>query len=292
MPGPRRQSTVHQLPPGEPMGEGELGIGAYFAPQPEHGLMSWEHIQQVVAQDDLDYLIRHPDCENRYIAWGKGIREHYGGLENYICQVRLGWEKSDGLLSTDRINGVPVEKGDGLLCNSSDGADVDPRSFFSDEVAIDTNLVKMIPNDWPYAMPAECGHSVIWCKVPILDKVLFAGKDTPFPAGPVREAVYKAVEIDGIRGLSGNERRIASVGHKTKGLLAESAEVKSWMRETMGGGMSADGNLALVAERAQAWAGRFIDKYVKAQWPEQDWETAYFCNPPHLRTVPGLSHFQ
>lgn len=47
-----------------------------------------------------------------------------------------------------------------------------------------------------------------------------------------------------------------------------------------------------LAERAHAWAGRFVHAYVRRVWDEAQWETAWFCNPPHLRTVPGLSHFQ
>ena len=47
-----------------------------------------------------------------------------------------------------------------------------------------------------------------------------------------------------------------------------------------------------LAERAHAWAGRFVQAYVRRVWDEAQWETAWFCNPPHLRTVPGLSHFQ
>jgi hypothetical protein len=280
----RRQSTVHVLPPGDPMGEGELGIGAYFAPLPEHELMSWEHIQRVVAQDNLDYLIRHPDCEKRYIAWGKGIRGHYGGLENYIRQVRLDWKDDDDITKQVGTNGVSE--------HIEEVENVDPTSYFSDVVSKDTNLFKTIPNDWPYAMPAECGHSVVWCKRPVLDKLLFAGKDTPFPKGPVREAIYAAIDFDGIRGLSGNEKHIAPLGFKTRDNLKSSPEVMAWMKETSIGTQSQEEEIAELAIKAQTWAGRFIDQFVKLHWPERDWETAYFCNPPHLRTVPGLSHFQ
>ena len=48
-----------------------------------------------------------------------------------------------------------------------------------------------------------------------------------------------------------------------------------------------------LASRAQAWAGRYVSAYVEQRWPPKDgWECAWFCNPPHLRTVPSLSHFQ
>lgn len=281
-PQKRRGSTVHVLPPGSPSGKGDLGIGAYFAPRPEHGLMTWDHIQRVVAQDDLDFLIRHSDCETRYLAWGEGIRKHYGGLESYIRQIRLDWKEEDEDETAMRGSD---------MANVNDDIEVDSRTYFSDTVAEDPNLVKTIPNDWPYAMPAECGHSVVWCKRPILDKVLFAGKETPFPRGPIREAIFAAINHDGIRGLTGTERRIQSLGFRTREFLKESPEAMAWMKETAINNQSEEQQINDLAEKAQIWAGRFIDTFVKKHWPEKDWETAYFCNPPHLRTVPGLSHF-
>jgi hypothetical protein len=274
---------VHVLPPGDPMGKGELGIGAYFAPQPDHELMTWDHIQRVVAQDDLDFLIRHKDCETRYIAWGDGIRKHYGGLEKYMRVVRLDWEEDndENLAPANGTNGSNIH-------NVNDDADADPKSYFSDVVAKDPNLVKTIPNDWPYAMPAECGHWVVWCKRPILDMALFSARDTPFPKGPIREAVFAAITYDGIRGLTGNSKQIQPLGYKTRNFLKDSSETLAWIKENNDGIQSQEEQICDLAEKAQTWAGRFIDHFVKKQWPEEEWETAYFCNPPHLRTVPGM----
>jgi hypothetical protein len=281
---PRKRSpTVHVLPDGDERGIGELGIGAYFVPQPKHELMSWEHIQRVVAQDDLDYLVRHKDCETRYIAWGEGIRKKYGGLENYMRLVRLDWGEDD-----DTSPGTPNKGMNGSKIENVNDVEADVRSYFSDVVAEDPTLVKTIPNDWPYAMPAECGHYVVWCKRLILDKALFATKDTPFPKGPIREAIFAAINFDGIRGLTGSSNKIQQFGFKTRNFLKESDEAMAWMKETYSSEQSEEEQLCDLAEKAQGWAGRFIDRFVKKRWPEDNWETAYFCNPPHLRTVPGV----
>ncbi|UZJ57260.1 hypothetical protein CBS101457_006580 [Exobasidium rhododendri] len=285
-----RRKSVHILPSGDPQGKGQLGIGAFFEPQEKHCLMTWERIQIVVAQDDLDHLIRHSECEDRYIAWGKEIRAHYGGLESYVRQVRLGWKDEDEEMAAppDGMNGSGIDD------VNKDCEEADPRSYFSDVVSNDPHLTKTIPNDWPYAMPAECGHSVVWCKRPILDKVLFADKNTPFPKGPIREAIFAAINMDGIRGTSGNAKKIPAVGFKTRDYLRGCPEVMAWLKGNASSGSRAGGEddaVSRLAERAHSWAGRFIDHYVKKNWPEDKWETAYFCNPPHLRTVPGLSHF-
>ncbi|KAI5481362.1 hypothetical protein MNV49_004984 [Pseudohyphozyma bogoriensis] len=37
--------------------------------------------------------------------------------------------------------------------------------------------------------------------------------------------------------------------------------------------------------------GREIEAFVLRTWKESEWETAWFCNPPHLQSVKGLAHF-
>jgi len=37
-------------------------------------------------------------------------------------------------------------------------------------------------------------------------------------------------------------------------------------------------------------AGRDVEDFVVARWPEDSWETAWFVNPPRLQSVPGLAH--
>lgn len=119
------------------------------------------------------------------------------------------------------------------------------------------------------------------CKRPIIHPGLFETADTPFPPGPERDALYAAILSDGIRGLTGAEGSDPPpprvLGYKTKEVLQRS------MSETEAEEM---------ATSAHAWAGRFLERYVERRWNREMWETAWFCNPPHLRTVPGLSHFQ
>lgn len=116
------------------------------------------------------------------------------------------------------------------------------------------------------------------CKRPIIHPGLFETADTPFPPGPEREALYAAILFDGIRGLTGAPDPPPKVqGFKTKEVL----------QRTM-----SDDDAEAMATSAHAWAGRFLQRYVEQRWSQEQWETAWFCNPPHLRTVPGLSHFQ
>lgn len=133
-------AAAHQCPPGPPEGQGELGIGAYFVPEPRYAVMTWPQIQQTITNGDLNMLYRNDECEARYAEWAKPIRKKYGSLETYIRQVRLQWD----------------DAGEGTSTNSA--------RFFDDEAVLakDPSLVRCIPNDWPYGIPEGCGHYVIW----------------------------------------------------------------------------------------------------------------------------------
>lgn len=214
-------------------------------------------------------------------------------------------------------------------------------------------MAKTIPNDWPYGVPEDCGHYVVWCRLPIIHPSLFQTPDTPFAAGPSRDALYEAVSSDGIRGLTGIDWETLAgpeavidtelrgkyrvVGEHTIALLRKSREIETYTPATsvtpspaltpktegvpalsptmpkfnLAASVLSNGSATSalsppsaipgrrrehavdLAERAHAWAGRYVEEYVRSKWPpEEGWECAWFCNPPHLRTVPGLSHFQ
>jgi len=36
--------------------------------------------------------------------------------------------------------------------------------------------------------------------------------------------------------------------------------------------------------------GKEVHAFVQRRWPEREWETAWFVNPPRLQSVPGLAH--
>lgn len=223
--------------------------------------------------DDLDKLLRHPDCEAEYIQWAKGIRAQYGGLEQYIAKERLGWDTKK----------LPLIEGT-----------AQPSHYFNDEVMDDLSNVKVVFNDWPYGIPLDCKHYVVWCKFPIISPALFTTPDTPFVAGAVRDVLFKGIMADGIRGLTGNTKRYPVIGYKAPQVMREALErhldaSKAPITSPLGStGLGPEADLA---EAAHLWAGRFVDKFICRYWDPTVFETAYFCNPPHLRTVPGLSHF-
>ena len=229
---------------------------------------------QVVTADDLDKLLRHPDCEKEYIDWAKDIKAHYGGLENYIVKERLGWDKGD----------LPL-----VESNAS------PTQFFNDIIMNDLSNIKVVFNDWPYGIPLDCKHYVVWCKYPIISPALFASPDTPFPPGRSREILLKAITADGIRGETGSvNKRLPIIGDKTSAIVKDALEFPEMANNPASIsplGETGLGPASDLAEAAHLWAGRFVKKFICHFWDPREYETVSFCNPAHLRTVPGISHF-
>ncbi|SNX85687.1 uncharacterized protein MEPE_04396 [Melanopsichium pennsylvanicum] len=155
-------------------------------------------------------------------------------------------------------------------------------------------LVKTIPNDWPYGVPSGSSHWVVWSKLPILHPSLFENFETPFPV-ETRDDLYNCVTGDGIRGFTGFlPESDANPTYHFQGEVIP--EVLGSYSQSKLAEASEKGELAGLSResisRAHAWASREVTKYIEKVWPADRYQTAWFCNPPHLRTVPSLSHFQ
>ncbi|SJX64302.1 uncharacterized protein SRS1_14950 [Sporisorium reilianum f. sp. reilianum] len=299
--------------------------GSYFPNPPADGpspFMTWPYVIRVLSHGDLDQLFRDPVCDTAYRAFAPSVRAKYNGLENYIRTVRLGWPAEQhvgpvgpnmldrpakdplSILGAASASGVstpngtrlpveavketwpekvlphPVKRGI-VLRHFVEDADVDGEGGES--------LVKTIPNDWPYGIPAGSTHWVVWSKLPILHPSLFATPDTPFDAS-LRDELYNCVTGDGIRGFTGftppdqpthaswlpGAQVVEILGSYSQSKLAQEEEAKLSKQ---------------LISQAHAWASRHVTRYIEAQWPTNSFVTAWFCNPPNLRTVPGLSHF-
>lgn len=130
------------------------------------------------------------------------------------------------------------------------------------------------------------------CKYPIIHPGLFQTPDTPFPPGLLRETAYKGVITDGTRGVTGNDDHVLTIGDRTQNIFQE-IDLSSCNEQDIDAivkGVSPvkNYNKALsLAYASHKWAGRFAQKFIEVFWNPDQYETAWFCNPPHLRTVPG-----
>lgn len=196
--------------------------------------MTWSYIVSILSHGDLDQLFRDPVCDSAYRAYAPKVRTQYDGIENYIRQVRLGWPTEKNLAVGPNILDRPQKDPLSILSSpSSSGVNTPNGTRLPLEVIKETwpetlvphptkpgivlrhfvadadehgqageSLVKTIPNDWPYGIPAGCSHWCVWSQLPILHPSLFSTVDTPF-AEEIREELYNCVTGDGIRGFTG-----------------------------------------------------------------------------------------
>lgn len=303
--------------------------GSFFAhpPPPQHAsdpgkepFMSWDYVVSTLTHGDLDQLFRDPACDSAYRTFAPPVRAQYGGLENYIRQVRLGWpaEASPANLGPNMLD-KPQKDVSTLLSGGGSGKStpsgartplekvketwpektlphprnsaVALRHFVADAEVEDNpseSLVRVIPNDWPYGVPRGCTHWVVWSKLPVLHPSLFDA--SPFPHNLV-ETLYECVTGDGIRGFTGftpssDSNPVYSFQGKPIPQI-----VGSYSQSKLEHG-GVEGLNREIISQAHAWASRQVVTYITAKWKPQDgFQTGWFCNPPNLRTVPGLSHF-
>lgn len=120
---------------------------------------------------ELGELGRGKAFQARYDKWMRGIKEEYGSTgefclipfdselkgiatfsENYLIKARLPWE------SVSQTNGA-VEK------NGANGNTIEECLKFDIGQDLDPDLYAVLPNDWPYDVPKDVEHVVVWSKV-------------------------------------------------------------------------------------------------------------------------------
>ena len=95
-------------------------------------------------------------------------------------------------------------------------------------------------------VPLDVKHFVFWTRVPIIHPAIVSPK------------IWKKVEIDGLWGFTGGApESVANISQEVSG-AEESDDVEALIKQA-----------------------RFqTNEYVKANWREDEWETAWFVNPP------------
>ncbi|KAI0747368.1 hypothetical protein C8Q74DRAFT_1312711 [Fomes fomentarius] len=98
-----------------------------------------------VNSGDLGLLKRDKRLQARYLQWAGGIKEQYGTIVSYLMNYRLQW------------GGQPAKELPPMPPNA-------PTHFVADAPP---ELIFIAMNDWPYSVPPEIEHSLIWTRLPI-----------------------------------------------------------------------------------------------------------------------------
>lgn len=256
------------------------------------------------------------------VGWTVVTRQLMIGTVNYLLYHRLQWGKPDSLSllpsrlvnSTSDGNVVPRSAAlpDGSVKSELPPIPADAPTYFTTDTP--SELISIIMNDWPYSgedpyleypsfkhmrlttgdvilVPPEIEHALVWTRLPVIPP------DLPSSVAP-------RILQDGLWGFTGLTSPPPSPSLLPQTLPA----LSDWgvtMDHLVRSPRGTDEEEELVRK-----AGEEVSKFIKARWVEQEWETAWFVNPPvslslihthsvhpltvvllqRLQSVPGLAH--
>ncbi|RDX53527.1 hypothetical protein OH76DRAFT_1227906 [Lentinus brumalis] len=238
---------------------------------------TWKQLKVFVNSGDLGLLKRDRKLQVRYDEWAKGIRKEYGSIITYLMTYRLRWGEPDTIAilksSLDGITPTAVDSGPVKRIGELPPISLDaPTHFVADTPP---ELVFIAMNDWPYSVPPEVEHSLIWTRLPIFPPSLPPPSESPLSA---------RLHQDGLWGFTGLDSPPPSPSLLPE-CLPSLADWGITMDKLVRSQRGTDEEERQVREH-----GREIETFIKRRWIESGWETAWFVNPPRLQSVPGLSH--
>ncbi|KZT28348.1 hypothetical protein NEOLEDRAFT_1176080 [Neolentinus lepideus HHB14362 ss-1] len=243
---------------------------------------TWHQLKTFVNSGDLGLLKRDKKLQQRYDVWAKGIRAEYGGMVNYLMYKRLRWGKPDSQSRftsalDDGTTNKAVMNGESVTFNPQSPPSLPPLpdnapAYFTADTP--PELISIILNDWPYSVPPEIEHTLVWTRIPIFHPTI------------VPSSVEARVHQDGLWGFTGTPKDSPPPSPSTlpqclPALQEWGVTLDKMVRSPKG----TDEEEVLVRK-----SGAEVNEFVKRRWSEREWETAWFVNPPRLQSVPGLAH--
>ncbi|KAI6014804.1 hypothetical protein BKA83DRAFT_645815 [Pisolithus microcarpus] len=236
-----------------------------LAHYPAH--FTWPQLKAFINSGDLGLLKRDKALQLRYNAWSADVRKKHGSTVNYLLDYRLQWGKPDTL----SVLPSELEEPEATAPNGSQASNDVPQ-YFTADMPFNSDLICIMQNDWPYSVPIEIEHTVIWSRVPIFHPSL------------IPSAIEARIHQDGLWGFTGSITPIEDLPSLESCLAA----LADWgvTEESMIRSPKASRE----EEEMLLHAGKEVDAFVKRRWQESKWETAWFVNPPRLQSIPGLAH--
>ncbi|KAJ1302175.1 hypothetical protein OPQ81_001003 [Rhizoctonia solani] len=188
-------------------------------------MFTWEQVKDQVDSGDLAALKRHPALQKRYDQWIQQVKLVHGSVVNYLVNARLGWGPTASRPASPGSHTEPTYADDGSDLDPVDSASVRPltpsanggKKWFTADIA--EPLVKVLPNDWPYSVPSEIRHYVVWSRLPITHP------------GIVPAQIWDRIVQDGLWGFSGSTYKPKGSGDQLIDQLVRQAgtEVRTYV---------------------------------------------------------------
>lgn len=217
-------------------------------------LFTWADLLRIIGSGNLQQLSRHPEDLREYFAWTDSVKSSYGSVQNFLLSERF---------TASYLLDRPSRSGEGgSRCF---------RSHF-----VEGRECQVLVNDWPYSVPSEVTHHVVWSYLPILHPDLVCSEEEE----KVRESAWGIIAK---RGLCG------TLTHKAGLTLPTLAEHKTHLPHLIAS--IEDAGLEGKVQNAMQKACQDLVRFIKGRWDMQRYEAAFFANPPSLQSVPSLAHF-
>ncbi|KIY46678.1 hypothetical protein FISHEDRAFT_46868 [Fistulina hepatica ATCC 64428] len=236
---------------------------------------TWLQLKTFVSSGDLGLLKRDKALQRRYEAWSKYIKAEYGSVLNYMTYYRLQWGKPDrySLLQSaldKNVQNTPLPVPPPGRPSEPPTIPAGAPAYFT--ASTPPCYTSIIQNDWPYCVPSEVEHTLIWTRLPIFQPSL------------IPESIQERVERDGLWGFTGSNEPPPSPS-----TLPAILPVLSEWGVTMDSLVRSPPGTQEEDQLVKA-AGKEVHDFVRNRWIEEEWETAWFVNPPRLQSIPGLAH--
>jgi hypothetical protein len=204
------------------------------------------------------------------------VKEH-GSMVNYLTGHRLQWGKPDTLSLLPSALDSDTRLKDVSISSSKSNQPLPPLppdapKYFKADIPVNSEFISIIQNDWPYSVPIEIEHTLIWSRITIFHPDLIPAE------------IDARIQQDGLCGFTGNDELPPSPSTLPEclpALVEWGITMENLVRSPKG---------SPEIEEMVTNAGREIDGFVKRRWVESEWETAWFVNPPRLQSVRGLAH--
>jgi hypothetical protein len=186
---------------------------------------------------------------------------------NYLTGHRLQWGKPDTLSLLPSALDTDTRLKDVSILSSKSNQPLPPLppdapEYFKADIPVDSEFISIIQNDWPYSVPIEIEHTLIWSRITIFHPDLIPAE------------IDARIQQDGLCGFTGNDELPPSPSTLPEclpALVEWGITMENLVRSPKG---------SPEIEEMVTNAGREIDGFVKRRWVESEWETAWFVNPP------------
>ncbi|KAF8349499.1 hypothetical protein F5887DRAFT_946476 [Amanita rubescens] len=233
---------------------------------------TWTQLKTFINSGDLGLLKRDKKLQARYIKFNdEVIKPKFGSISNYLLNHRLQWGKPDtlSLLSPDYAPNIDFHYGNNhdnvLSMKGTPPLPPDAPRFFTADIS--PEYLSVIRNDWPYSVPSEVEHSLIWSRVPF------------FCLDIIPDSVRERIGYYGLWGFTGSVEPPPSPSSLPDciGALSEWGVTLDKLKIPPTCNSEEEALLEQI--------GSEVEIFVISKWRDDEWETTWFINPPELSHI-------